>query len=117
MVKGLATEVSKEEASLKKTGRSVEVLTLQQKALEERVRELERERKEAGSTMDTAHLKKLQTQVETFEKGLREWGERERGREVGREGGKERRREIGRKGGRERGRKGGREEVVCVNEK
>ena len=69
VVKGLTTEVAKEEVTLKKTGRSVEVLTLQQSALEERVRELEREGREAGSTMDASHLKKLEMQVKAFEKG------------------------------------------------
>ena len=75
-VKGLKTEVSAEETALKKTGRSVEVLGLQLVALRERERELERERREGGSKLDTAHLKKLDGQVKTFEKG-------ERGRERG----------------------------------
>ena len=68
-MKQLQTEISAEESQLKKTGRAVEVMRTSLKALEERVRELEREKKEAGSTMDTAHLKKLETQVQGFERG------------------------------------------------
>ena len=76
-VKGLKTEVSVEETAMKKTGRSVEVLGLQLEALRERERELEREKREGGgSTLDAAHLKKLEGQVKTFERG-------ERGRERG----------------------------------
>ena len=74
-MKGLKTEVSAEETALKKTGRSVEVLGLQLEALRERERELEREKREGGgSTLDAAHLKKLEGRVKTFERG-------ERGRE------------------------------------
>ena len=83
-MKGLTTEVAKEEVTLKKTGRSVEVLTLQQSALEERVRELEREGREAGSTMDASHLKKLEMQVKAFEKGEEGGGGEEGRREGGR---------------------------------
>ena len=76
-MKRLKTEVSAEETAMKKTGRSVEVLGLQLEALRERERELEREKREGGgSTLDTAHLKKLEGQVKTFERG-------ERGRERG----------------------------------
>ena len=79
-VKGLKTEVSAEETALKKTGRSVEVLGLQLEALRERERELEREKREGGgSKLDTAHLKKLEGRVKTFEKGER-GKERERKR-------------------------------------
>ena len=101
-MKGLKAEVAEEEVSFKKAGRAVEVLSTQQKALEERLTELERERKEVGSSMDAAHLKKLETQVKAFEKGLGRGG-REGGRE-GREGGlREGRGEEGREGGRGRG--------------
>ena len=68
-MKQLQTEISAEESQLKKTGRAVEVMRTSLKALEERVRELEREKKEGGSTMDAAHLKKLETQVQGFERG------------------------------------------------
>ena len=71
MVKELKTEVSEGEATLRKTGRSVEVLSLQQTALQERVGELEREGRETGSTMDATHLKQLETRVKAFEKGER----------------------------------------------
>ena len=113
VVKGLTSEVSEEEVTLKKTGRSLEVVGLQVKSLEERERELERVGRETGSTMDAGHLKKLETQVKAFEKGLREGErklecvhvcerERERERDRGREGGKERERDRERERERER---------------
>ena len=64
----MKSELGEEEAALKKTERSMEVLSLQLKALEERQGELEREGREAGSTIDTAHLSKLESKVKAFEK-------------------------------------------------
>ena len=68
-MKRLKAEVATEETTLKKTGRSVEVLELQLAALREREKELEVERREGGTTMDADHLKKLEGQVKSFEKG------------------------------------------------
>ena len=71
MVKGLKTEVSEDEEKLKKTVRSVEVLTQQLESLRGREKELEREGREVGSSsVDEAHLKRLEEQVKTFEKGV-----------------------------------------------
>ena len=80
-MKRLKSELGEEEVSLKRTERSMEVLDLQLKALEEREGELEREGREVGSTLDTGHLERLESHVEAFERGG------EGGREGGREGG------------------------------
>ena len=76
-MKSLKSSVDGEQAGMKKSGRAVEVLTAQLRALEERVGELERVRREAGDRMDRNHLRKLERQVEVFRKGW--WG-----REIGR---------------------------------
>ena len=69
-MRGVECEVGDGEVERKRAGRAVEVLRTQLTALEERVRELERERREEGEKMDREHLKELERQVERFQRGL-----------------------------------------------